>query len=142
MTASLCASAILLSGEAEGPVLRLDRPLSFWGGVDPRTGVILDPRHPQYGAELGGRILAMERTIGSSSGSSVMLELLAIGKAPAGLILTEPDAILTLGVIVAREMGYGSLPVFLVSPDTLAQLPASLAMHANGELVPQGEHED
>jgi predicted aconitase with swiveling domain len=123
---------VLLEGEAKGELLRLDKPISFWGGVDPKTGCIIDPRHPQSGCSVEGRILAMERVIGSSSGSSVMMELLAIGKAPSGLILAEVDAILTLGVVVGREMGYGSIPVFLVSLETLGFLPSRLRMTEDG----------
>jgi predicted aconitase with swiveling domain len=132
----LAVLEVLLPGEAHGELLRLDRPISFWGGVDPCTGCISDPRHPQTGCCVSGRILAMERVAGSSSGSSVMMELLAIGKAPAGVILTEVDAILTLGVVVAREMGYGSIPVFLVSMETLRSLPSVLRMSADGRIVP------
>src|SRR5579862_2833447 len=132
--ADLNVLRVLLPGEADGELLRLEKPISFWGGVDPRTGCITDPRHPQYGSSVAGRILAMERVVGSSSGSSVIMELLAIGKAPAGLILVEVDAILSLGIIVGREMGYGSIPVFLVSPETLRLLPVQVAMTAEGEL--------
>ncbi len=129
---TLNAQRVLLSGEAQGEVLRLDRAISFWGGIDPATGRITDPRHPQHNCIVSGKILAMERVIGSSSGSSVMMELLAVGKAPAGLILTEVDAILTLGVIVAREMGYGSIPVYIVSEKTLQQLPDRISMSGEG----------
>lgn len=125
---------VLLSGSAYGELLRLESPISFWGGVDPRSGRISDPRHPQYGCSVAGHIIAMERVVGSSSGSSVMMELMAIGKAPKGLILTEVDAILSLGIIVGREMGYGSIPVFLVSPETLYVLPPVVSMTAAGEL--------
>ncbi len=132
----LPVSEVLLAGEAHGGLLRLDQPISFWGGVDPRSGCICDPRHPQFGFSVAGRILAMERVVGSCSGSSIMMELMAIGKAPAGLILTEADAILTLGVITGREMGYGSIPVFLVSNETLRLLPSVLRMSADGSINP------
>ena len=39
----------LVNGKANGEVLKLDDPLSFWGGVDPQTGEITDLRHPQGG---------------------------------------------------------------------------------------------
>ena len=133
MTEPLTAT-ILLPGAAEGDVLRFDRPLSFWGGVDPKSGEIIDPRHPQFGQRLAGRILATERAIGSSSGSSVMLELLAQNLGPAGILLTEPDAILTLGIVVAREMGYGAIPVFLITPEVLDRLPPRLRMSKTGRL--------
>jgi len=101
----------LVAGAASGPLLVLARPLSFWGGVDPETGRIIDPRHPEQGLELAGRILVMERAIGSSSSSAVMLELLRSGRAPAGLVMGHVDAILVLGVLVARELGYETIPV-------------------------------
>lgn len=105
------AGRVLIDGEAEGVVMRLDQPLSFWGGVDPASGVITQPRHPAHGESVAGKVLAMQRTVGSSSSSAIMLELIYCGRAPAALLIAEPDAILALGVIVAREMGYGSLPV-------------------------------
>jgi predicted aconitase with swiveling domain len=102
---------VLIAGEAEGPLLRLAAPLSLWGGVDPASGLITQPRHPDHGRSIAGTVLAMPRTIGSSSSSAVLLELLFNGHAPCALLLGEVDAILCLGVIVAREMGYASIPV-------------------------------
>jgi predicted aconitase with swiveling domain len=57
-------------------------------------------------------VLFLPGTIGSSSASAVLLELVHAGHAPAALIMHEPDAILLLGLIVAREMGW-STPVAL-----------------------------
>lgn len=102
---------VLLPGTAAGPVLRLAAPISFWGGVDPATGRIADPNHPDHGADIAGTVLVVPGTIGSSSSSAVLLELLYAGRAPAALILAEPDAILSLGVVVAGEMGYRTIPV-------------------------------
>jgi predicted aconitase with swiveling domain len=128
------AREVLLSGTAEGDLLRLDRPLSFWGGVDPNSGDVTDPRHPQFGANMAGRIVAMERGIGSSSGSSILLELLANGNGPIGLLLIEPDAILTLAAVVAREMGYADLPIFLITEADFVRLPKRLRMIPTGVL--------
>lgn len=115
----------MIAGEAEGPLLRLAAPVSFWGGVNPKTGTIADPRHPDYGTSIAGTVLAVSATIGSSSSSAVMLELLRGDKAPAALVLGTVDAILTLGVIVASEMGYGSIPVLALSAEAIAALPAN-----------------
>lgn len=89
-----------------GEALVLTAPISFWGGVDPKTGRIADVRHPQHGACMAGRVLFLPGTIGSSSASAVLMELAHNGNAPAALVLHEPDAILLLGLIVAREMGW------------------------------------
>jgi len=101
------AAEILVPGKAgEGEALVLTAPISFWGGVDPKTGRIADVRHPQHGEVISGRVLFLPGTIGSSSASAVLMELVHNGRAPAALMLHEPDAILLLGLIVAREMGW------------------------------------
>ena len=105
------AAEALIDGAAEGEVLKLAAPVSFWGGVDPATGGITASPHPDRGAALAGRVLVLPGTMGSSGSSAVMLELLYAGHAPAALILPETDAILVLGVVVAREMGYPTIPV-------------------------------
>jgi uncharacterized protein len=98
---------ILVPGqESQAEALVLTAPISFWGGVDPKTSLIADVRHPQHGREIKGRVLFIPGTIGSSSASAILLELVHRGLAPAALILHEPDAILLLGLIVAREMGW------------------------------------
>jgi predicted aconitase with swiveling domain len=98
---------VLVPGQAgSGDALVLDAPISFWGGVDPKTGHIADVRHPQHGECIADKVLFLPGTIGSSSASAVLLELVHNGNAPAALVLHEPDAILLLGLIVAKEMGW------------------------------------
>ena len=98
---------VLVEGEAgEGPALLLTAPISFWGGVDPKSGRIVDVRHPQHGETIAGKVLFLSGTVGSSSASAVLLELVRNGHAPAAIIMHEPDAILLLGLIVAKEMGW------------------------------------
>ena len=98
---------ILVAGEAgDGPALVLSAPVSFWGGVDPKTGLIADVRHPDHGACISGTVLFLPGTIGSSSASAVLLELVHNGKAPTALVMDRPDAILLLGLLTAREMGW------------------------------------
>ena len=118
----------ILPGSARGAVMRLDGALSFWGGVDPFTGTLTDPRSPHHGARIGGRILMVPETRGSSSSSAVMLELLSAGLAPAALVMGRLDAILGLGILVAREMGWRTIPL-LVLP------PADQAGFSDGEQV-------
>lgn len=101
----------LISGEAQGEVLRLDEPLSFWGGVDPESGKIIEKTHPQYGESLTGRILAMPHGRGSSSASSVLAETLRQGHGPAAIVLEEPDSILLVGALVAADLYEVACPV-------------------------------
>jgi predicted aconitase with swiveling domain len=89
-----------------GAALVLTAPISFWGGVDPKTGRIADVRHPECGENIGGKVLFVPGTIGSSSAAAVLMELVHAGLAPAAIVLDAPDAILLLGLIVAREMDW------------------------------------
>jgi predicted aconitase with swiveling domain len=84
---------------------------------------VSDPRHPNHGDEVSGRILIIPATAGSSSSSAIMLELLRSNLAPAALILARHDGILALGVLVAREMGYDTIPVLEVSAECAGSLP-------------------
>lgn len=100
----------------------LTAPISFWGGVDPKTGTIADPRHPEHGAGIAGRALMIPATVGSSSAAAILLELVHGGRAPAAVILHEPDAILLLGLIVAKEMGLQTPIALRLDRDQFAAL--------------------
>ena len=106
----------LVPGHAAAPALVLDAPLSLWGGLDPETGDIIDQRHPQCGRNVTGRVLVMPVGKGSSSASSILLEAVRLGTAPAAIVLAEPDGILALGAAVAREL-YGVAPAVVVADD-------------------------
>ena len=104
----------LVNGKANGEVLKLDDPLSFWGGVDPQTGEITDLRHPQGGMSVKGKILMMPFGRGSSSGSSVIAEGIRSGSGPAGIIMMEADEIIALGAIAADEIYGKAMPLIVV----------------------------
>ena len=125
------------AGEGRGRLLVLERPLSFWGGVDPETGRVSDPRHPQFGESVSGRILVMERAIGSSSSSAIMLELLRNDVAPAAIVLGSTDAILVLGVLVAEELGYASIPLIDVGRDGFKRIRDGNRGHGHGRAQAQ-----
>jgi len=108
----------LVPGDASGPALVLSEPLSFWGGVDPATGEVIDPHHPQHGASVRGTVLVMPGGRGSSSSSSVLAEAIRAGVGPAAIVLTEPDPIVALGAIVAREL-YGEIAPVVLFPSAI-----------------------
>lgn len=112
-------SQVLFAGQAEGDVLRMSAPISFWGGVCASTARVVLGGHPEKGQCISGKILVIPELVGSSSSSAVMLELLHQDIAPAGLVLGETDAILPIGVVVARQMGWHSIPVVVVRTSSL-----------------------
>jgi len=106
----------ILAGRAEGPALVLEQPLSWWGGIDPTSGMVVDRHHPQFGACTTGRIVILPHGRGSSGGSAVIAESIRTGTGPAGLVLQRVDPILVVGVLVAAEL-YPHQPCPLVSVD-------------------------
>jgi predicted aconitase with swiveling domain len=126
---------ILAPGVAAGIVVRLDRPLSLWGGFDPRTGVVVDGRHPQTGVCLTGLVVAMPGGKGSSSSSSVLAEAIRAGTAPAAFVLGEADPIIALGSIVASELYGRGIPVVVLDEAAFAALPegATVEIEAAGD---------
>lgn len=124
---------MLVPGEARGPALVLSESLSFWGGLDPATGAIIDVRHPQRGAVVTGTVLVMPGGRGSSSSSSVLAEVIRAGTAPAAIVLTERDPIIALGAIVARELYGASIPIMeLNTNDLLAGRELSVSAGEDG----------
>lgn len=112
----------ILPGDAFGEVLATSEPLSFWGGVDPATGKVIDVHHPLAGQSLVGRILVMPGTRGSCTGSGVLLDMVLNGRAPAALVFAEPEDVVTLGAMIAAEMFGKTLPVLRLSADAFAAL--------------------
>jgi uncharacterized protein len=118
----------LVPGAASGPVLKLDEPLSFWGGLDSATGTIIDRLHPQQGAGVAGRILMMPGGRGSSSGSATLAEALRLGKGPAAILMLERDAIVVVGAMVAAELYGLACPVALVDGEDWERLAAAASL--------------
>ena len=125
----------LVPGSAQAACLHADVGLSFWGGVDPFSGEVIDRHHPLSGQVIAGKVLAIPSGRGSCTGSSVLLELILNGHAPAALVFAEAEEILTLGVLVAQQLFDRSLPVVSVGPQAFAALrDARYLRIENGEV--------
>jgi predicted aconitase with swiveling domain len=115
-------------GLARGKALTSNVPLSFWGGFDPDTGVIIDQRHPLAGHNASGRVLVLSSGRGSCSGSGVLLEAIRNGTAPAAILTSRVDPIIGLGCILGDELYSSFPPMIVVSEHDRIQI-------ANGDLI-------
>jgi predicted aconitase with swiveling domain len=106
----------LVAGAAAGRAVVAREPLSFWGGVDPRTGEIIDRRHALSGTVVTGTVFLLPVSKGSSTGSAVLLEGIRNGSAPAAVVTARPDPMLALGAIVADELYRKTIPVVALAP--------------------------
>jgi len=97
-------------GIAEGEVLVLTEPVSFWGGVN-HHGEIIDVHHAQHKAKMTNQILVMPSGRGSSSATAVLAELIRTGDGPLGIVMLQCDTILVIGALVSAEIYGISMPI-------------------------------
>ena len=91
--------------------------LSFWGGVDPMTGIVIDERHPLCGRRITDTILAIPSGRGSCTASQIVLELVLNGTAPKAIVLRDRDAVVAVGALVASEFFDATPPLILACTD-------------------------
>ena len=82
--------------------LRLTKPLSFWGGLDPATGRIIDSHHPERGESIAGRTLYMECARGSTSSPGTLVEAMRLGNGPVAIVLGRPDMTVIAAATIAK----------------------------------------
>jgi predicted aconitase with swiveling domain len=135
--ATLQAAQVLVSGTAEGAVIGTDTMISFWGGVDPASGRVIDRRHPLHGQTLTGKVFVLPKGKGSSTGSAVLLDALVAGHAPAGILLNRVDEIISLGVVVYEAFFGRTIPVIVLDDRAFAQALAAdhACIAADGSVV-------
>lgn len=131
----MAESRTLAPGHAVGPALVLEAPLSLWGGIDPTTGRVVDVHHPQHGSIVTATVLVMPAGRGSSSSSTVLAEAIRLGTAPAAIVLREPDAIVALGAIVARELYGVQMPVVVGDAPIEDGAPVEVSADDDGATV-------
>jgi len=91
----------IVGGIAEGEALISRDSVSFYGGVDPDTGVITEPGHACYGKSIAGKVFVFPTGKGSTVGSYVIYRMKKQGTAPAAIINVETEAILATGCVIS-----------------------------------------
>jgi len=92
---------IISPGYAEGEAIVTSEPIGFYGGIDSKTGIVIEKGHPLEGKKVTNKILVFPCGKGSTVGSYVIYGLKKNGVAPAGIINKETETIVATGVILA-----------------------------------------
>lgn len=119
--AKILMGKTLHPGTANGEVLVLTEPVSFWGGVD-HHGEIIDVHHAQHKAKMTNKILVMPSGRGSSSATAVLAELIRTGDGPLGIVMLQCDTILVIGALVSAEIYGISMPIVELAQAEYGQL--------------------
>ena len=130
--ATVLSGKVSHPGTADGEVLLLTEPVSFWGGVD-HHGEIIDVHHAQHKAKMTNKILVMPSGRGSSSATAVLAELIRTGDGPLAIVMLQCDTILVIGALVSAEIYDISMPIVELDREQYAQL--SDGMHVTVDAI-------
>ena len=127
----------VVPGSAEGAALVSKEPLSFWGGISPRTGEVIDRRHDLSGSIVSGKVFVFPAGKGSSTSSATLMESIRTGVAPAAIINLSVDPILALGSIVADELYHQTIPIVVLPVDDFLSIRQDdyLVINPDGKIL-------
>lgn len=92
----------VVGGCAEGEALVTKDRISGWGGIDPRTGTVIETRHELRGVSFAGKVLVFPGAKGSSGWSSQFHVARLAGKAPLAMLFNEMTTKIALGAVVTH----------------------------------------
>lgn len=118
---------VIRSGTAEGIALVSPEPIGFLGGVDPETGIVVEPGHPLEAQCVTGRVLVFPTGKGSTVGSYTLYRMARSGTAPAAIVNAESEAIVAVGAII------GDIP--MVDQVDIAQIRTGDRVRVDGDRV-------
>jgi predicted aconitase with swiveling domain len=89
-------------GKAEGEAIVSKEPIGFYGGIDAKTGIVIEKGHELEGKCVKDKILVFPCGKGSTVGSYVIYGLKINGVAPKAIVNEETETIVATGVILAN----------------------------------------
>ena len=97
----MIAGHAVSKGVASGRVLISETPISFLGGIDPKTGIIMEKDHPKKGISIADRVFIFPHGKGSTVGSYVIYSLRKNNVAPCAMINLAAETIVAVGAIIS-----------------------------------------
>jgi predicted aconitase with swiveling domain len=91
----------VVGGISRGEALVSRDPVSFYGGIDPDTGIVVEPGHACEGQNISGKVFIFPTGKGSTVGSYVIYRMKKQGTAPAAIVNVVTEAILVTGCVIS-----------------------------------------
>jgi len=113
-------------GWAKGEALVSNQPISFYGGVDPETGKIIEKGHELEGRSIAGKILAFPYGKGSTVGSYIILRLKRRGLAPKAIVNLRCEPIIAVGVIIAEIPTIDKIDISMIRDGDLVEVDGEI----------------
>ena len=105
---------IIYKGIAKGQALVTEMPISFYGGVDPNTGEVIEKGHQLNGLSVKDKILVFPQGKGSTVGSYTLYRMKKNGTAPAGIINKECETIVAVGAIISEIPAVDKIDIYKI----------------------------
>jgi len=109
-------------GWARGEALVSNQPISFYGGVDPETGKIIEKGHELEGRSIAGKILVFPYGKGSTVGSYIILRLKRRGIAPKAIVNLRCEPIIAVGAIIAEIPTIDKIDISMIRDGDLVEV--------------------
>jgi uncharacterized protein len=113
---------IIFKGNAEGEALVSEMSISFYGGVDPNTGVVMEKGHQLNGQSVKGKILVFTQGKGSTVGSYTLYRMKKNGTAPVGMINKECETIVAVGAIISEIPTIDKVDIFKIKTGNIVSI--------------------
>ena len=113
---------LISKGKGEGEALVTSMPISFYGGVDPNTGIVIEKGHELQGQSVKGKILVFPMGKGSTVGSYTLYRMKKNGTAPAGMINKECETVVAVGAIISEIPCVDKIEIAKIKPGKLVQV--------------------
>jgi predicted aconitase with swiveling domain len=98
-------------GVTQGEALVCSQAISFFGGIDPETGIVVERDHALEGHCIAGKVLVFPTGKGSTVGSYTLYRLKHNGLAPLAILNAECETITAVGCIIAEIVCIDQLPI-------------------------------
>ena len=112
----------IYQGITQGEALATLQPISFFGGVDPETGVVVERGHALEGQCIAGKVLVFPSGKGSTVGSYTLYRLKMNGHAPLAILNAECETIIAVGCIIAEIPCVDQLPINEIPSGSLVRI--------------------
>ena len=113
-------------GWARGEALVSNQPISFYGGVDPETGKIIEKGHELEGRSIAGKILTFPYGKGSTVGSYIILRLKRRGLAPKAIVNLRCEPIIAVGAIIAEIPTIDKIDISMIRDGDLVEVDGEI----------------
>jgi predicted aconitase with swiveling domain len=126
----------IFGGKAKGSAMVSRDAVSFFGGVNPDTGVIEEEGHPLEGKSVSGRVLVFPHGKGSTVGSYTLYRMMKTGTAPIAILNRECETIVAVGAIIAEIPCVDQIDIDQIPDDAVLLIDAD---NGRVEVVNRGD---